>query len=164
MRAAVLLSAVTNRADEYLTPTPGTQEQSGVVHRSPRRGGLDDPRSPGNTALGAVRKCGSGRSLGRGRPRLDGPGLRRPLRRARSNSNPWVASPHRRGGKAPLADTVASNTRQGWAQGQSARTIQPIQRRLGSSSAITSRPMCTVYAHFFAAINSRSSAPAPRPR
>ena len=31
----------------------------------PRRGGLDDPRSPGNTALGAVRQCGSGRSLGR---------------------------------------------------------------------------------------------------
>ena len=63
-RAAVLLSAITNRADEYLAPTPGTQEQSGVVHRSPRRGGLDDPQSPGNTALGAVRKCGSGRSLG----------------------------------------------------------------------------------------------------
>ena len=31
----------------------------------PRRGGLDDPRLPGNTALGAVRQCGSGRSLGR---------------------------------------------------------------------------------------------------
>ena len=33
----------------------------------PGGGGLDDPRSPGNTALGAVRKCGSGRSLGRDR-------------------------------------------------------------------------------------------------
>ena len=32
-----------------------------------RRGGLDDPRLPGNTALGAVRQCGSGRSLGRDR-------------------------------------------------------------------------------------------------
>ena len=43
------------------------QKQSGIVHRSPRRGGLDDPTSPGNTAYGAVRKCGSGRSLGRDR-------------------------------------------------------------------------------------------------
>ena len=39
--------------------------------------------------------------------------------------------------------------------GQSARTIQPIQRTLGSSSAITSRPMCTVHAHFFVATNRR---------
>ena len=54
-----------NRPDLALTPR--TQKQSGIVHRSPRRGGLDDPRSPGNTALGAVRKCGSGRSLGRDR-------------------------------------------------------------------------------------------------
>ena len=38
-----------------------------IVHCSSRRGGLDDPRSPGNSALGAVRKCGSGRSLGRDR-------------------------------------------------------------------------------------------------
>ena len=37
------------------------------VHSSSRRGGLDDPRLPGNTAFGAVRKCGSGRSLGRDR-------------------------------------------------------------------------------------------------
>ena len=28
---------------------------------------MDDPRSPGNTLLGAVRQCGSGRSLGRDR-------------------------------------------------------------------------------------------------
>ena len=54
-------------ADEHLTPASGTQKQSGIVHRAPRRGGLDDPRLPGNTALGAVRKCGSGRSLGRDR-------------------------------------------------------------------------------------------------
>ena len=41
------------------------------AHRNSRAsstaGGLDDPRSPGNTALGAVRQCGSGRSLGRDR-------------------------------------------------------------------------------------------------
>ena len=33
--AAVPLPTVTNRADEYLAPTPGTQEQSGVVHGPP---------------------------------------------------------------------------------------------------------------------------------
>ena len=66
-RRAVALAPVTARADEHLALTPSTQEQPGIVHRSPRRGGLDDPRSPGNTALGAVRQCGSGRSLGRDR-------------------------------------------------------------------------------------------------
>ena len=66
-RSAVLLCAITARADEHMALTPRTQKQSDIVHRSPRRGGLDDPRSPGNTALGAVRKCGSGRSLGRDR-------------------------------------------------------------------------------------------------
>ena len=67
MRSAVLLGAVATRADEHLALAPRTQKQSGIVHRSPRRGGLDDPTSPGNTAYGAVRKCGSGRSLGRDR-------------------------------------------------------------------------------------------------
>ena len=67
MRSAVLLGAVATRADEHLALAPRTQKQSGIVHRSPRRGGLDDPTSPGNTGLGAVRKCGSGRSLGRDR-------------------------------------------------------------------------------------------------
>ena len=62
---AVLLAPVAARADEHLAPASGTQKQSGIVHCTPRRGGLDDPRLPGNTALGAVRKCGSGRSLGR---------------------------------------------------------------------------------------------------
>ena len=64
---AVLLAPVAARADEHLAPASGTQKQSGIVHCSPRRGGLDDPRLPGNTALGAVRQCGSGRSLGRDR-------------------------------------------------------------------------------------------------
>ena len=64
---AVLLAPVAARADEHLAPASGTQKQSGIAHCSPRRGGLDDPRLPGNTALGAVRKCGSGRSLGRDR-------------------------------------------------------------------------------------------------
>ena len=66
-RPAVVLAPVTARADEHLAPASGTEKQSGIVHCSSRRGGLDDPRSPGNTALGAVRKCGSGRSLGRDR-------------------------------------------------------------------------------------------------
>ena len=64
---AIALAPVAARADEHLAPASGTQKQSGIVHRSSRRGGLDDPRSPGNTALGAVRQCGSGRSLGRDR-------------------------------------------------------------------------------------------------
>ena len=57
------------RVHRIVTPlTPRSVRLSGyTIHRSPRRGGLDDPRSPGNTALGAVRKCGSGRSLGRDR-------------------------------------------------------------------------------------------------
>ena len=66
-RPAVVLAPVTARADEHLAPASGTEKQSGIVHRSSRRGGLDDPRLPGNTAFGAVRKCGSGRSLGRDR-------------------------------------------------------------------------------------------------
>ena len=66
-RPAVLLAPITARADEHLAPATGTQKHPGIVHRSPRRGGLDDPQSPGNTALGAVRTCGSGRSLGRDR-------------------------------------------------------------------------------------------------
>ena len=66
-RSAILLPTVATRAEPHLTLTPGAQKQSGIVHRSPRRGGLDDPTSPGNTGLGAVCKCGSGRSLGRDR-------------------------------------------------------------------------------------------------
>ena len=66
-RPAVVLAPVTARADEHLAPASGTQKQSGIVHRSSRRGGLDDPRLPGNTAFGAVRRCGSGRSFGRDR-------------------------------------------------------------------------------------------------
>ena len=64
---AIALAPVAARADEHLAPASGTQKQSGIVHCSPRRGGLDDPRLRGNTALGAVRQCGSGRSLGRDR-------------------------------------------------------------------------------------------------
>ena len=66
-RPAVVLAPVTARADEHLAPASVTEKQSGIVHCSSRRGGLDDPRLPGNTAFGAVRKCGSGRSLGRDR-------------------------------------------------------------------------------------------------
>ena len=67
IRRAVLLAPVAARADQHLASASGTQKQPGIVHRSPWRGGLDAPRSPGNTALGAVRTCGSGRSLGRDR-------------------------------------------------------------------------------------------------
>ena len=64
---AELLTPVAAQADEHLAPASGTEKQSSIVHRSPWRGGLDDLLSPGYTALGAVRKCGSGRSLGRDR-------------------------------------------------------------------------------------------------
>ena len=66
-RPAIPLAPITARADEHLAPASGTEKQAGIVHRSPRRGELDDPPLPGNTALGAVRKCGSGRSLGHDR-------------------------------------------------------------------------------------------------
>ena len=66
-RAAVLLAAVTMRADPHLVLTPGAQEQSGIVHRSPRRGELDDPAAYSDTGYGAARECGSGRSPGRDR-------------------------------------------------------------------------------------------------
>ncbi len=66
-RAAVLLAAVTMRADPHLALTPGTQEQSGIVHRSPRRGELDDPAAHSDTGYGAARECGSGRSPGHDR-------------------------------------------------------------------------------------------------
>ena len=65
--SAIALAPVATRADEHLAPASGTVKQAGIVHCSPRRGGLDDPRSPGNTAFEAVRQCGSGRSLGRDR-------------------------------------------------------------------------------------------------
>ena len=65
--SAIALAPVAARADEHLAPASGTEKQAGIVHCSPRRGGLDDSRSPGNTAFGAVRQCGSGRSLGRDR-------------------------------------------------------------------------------------------------
>ena len=59
MRCAVALPTIAARADEHLSLTPRAQKQPGIVHRSPRRRGLDDPTSPGNTGLGAVRQCGS---------------------------------------------------------------------------------------------------------
>ena len=52
--SAIALAPVAARADEDLAPASGTEKQAGIVHCSPRRGGLDDPRSPGNTALGAA--------------------------------------------------------------------------------------------------------------
>ena len=122
---AVPLTAVAARADENLAPAPGTHEQPRIVHRSSRRGGLDDPRSSGNTGLGAVRQCGSGRSPGRGPPSLYGPGLRRPLRRVRSNCNRAAPS-------SPEHHTMGSRARQHrfqwettWALGAATRAICP---------------------------------------
>jgi len=50
------------RTPEHPAPATGARIRSGIAHRAPRRGGLDDPRSPGNTGLGSARKRGSGRS------------------------------------------------------------------------------------------------------
>ena len=84
---AVPLTPITARADEHRAPASDTEKLSGIVHRSPRRGGLDDLPLPGNTGIGAVRKCGSGRSLGRDRQAMWSPRLRRPPRRFRSHSS-----------------------------------------------------------------------------
>jgi hypothetical protein len=64
-RPAVLLTAVTARADPHLALTPRTQKQPGIVHRVlPGEEGLDDPPLHSDTGHGAVRECGSGRSSG----------------------------------------------------------------------------------------------------
>ena len=68
------------------------------------------------------------------------------------------------GAKRPWSTPSAQTRDKAGQKGQSARTIQPIQCTLGSSSAITSRPMCTVYAHFFVATNSVPTALPPTGR
>ena len=122
-RSAVLLTAVAARADENLASAPGTYEQPGIVHRSSRRGGLDDPRSSGNTDLGAVRQCGPGRSLGRGPPSLYGPGLRRPLRRVRSNCNSATPS-------SPENHTTVSLARQHRFRRETTSVLGPATRAI----------------------------------
>ena len=151
-RPAVLLAPITARADEHLAPAPGTQKQSGIVHRSPWRGGLDDPRSPGNTALGAVRKCGSGRSLGpdrqvnsvRGCAGLPGPCdlTPTPQRRHRTGAR------RRHSGSATSVQVGSTS----WAGSPGRFSAGSVALRRSCQDLI-----CTIYPHFSVATNTRSS-------
>ena len=135
-RPAVLLAPVTARADEHLAPASGTEKQSGIDHCSPWRGGLDDPRSPGNTALGAVRKCGSGRSLGRDRQVSTVRGCVGLL--AESDLTPTHERPHRRYARRarPLAGSIGSGGKQRHVPGGRGGTIQ---RWFASTGTVSSR-------------------------
>ena len=135
-RPAVVLAPVTARADEHLAPASGTEKQSGIVHCSPRRGGLDDPRLPGNTAFGAVRKCGSGRSLGREPPSQCSPRLRQPPRRLRSHSNSPAMS-------SPVRQARVSSGRQHRLRGETNDTSQA--DAVGRFSAGSLRPAQSVH-------------------
>ena len=135
-RPAVVLAPVTARADEHLAPASGTEKQSGIVHCSSRRGGLDDPRSPGNTALGAVRKCGSGRSLGRDRQVSAVRGCVSLL--ADSDLTPTHQRCHRRYARraCPLAGSIGSGGKQRHVPGGRGGTIQ---RWFASTGTVSSR-------------------------
>ena len=151
-RPAVLLAPITARADEHLAPAPGTQKHPGIVHRSPRRGGLDDPRSPGNTALGAVRQCGSGRSLGRDRhvnsvrgcAGLPGPCdlTPTPPRRHRTGAR-------RRHSGSTTSVQVGSTS---WAGSPGRFSACSVALRRSRQDLI-----CTIYPHFSVATNIRNS-------
>ena len=150
-RPAVLLAAITARADEHLAPAPGTEKQPGIVHRSPRRGGLDDPRSPGNTALGAVRKCGSGRSLGRDRQVNE-------VRGCAGLPDPCDLTPtpqrrHRTGARRRHSRSATSVQ-----VGSTSRAGSP-GRFSACSVALRRSPqdlICTIYPHFSVAANTNS--------
>ena len=150
---AVLLASVAARADEHLAPASGTQKQSGIVHCSPRRGGLDDPRLPGNTAFGAVRKCGSGRSLGRD-PQVSAVrgcvGLL-----ADSDLTPTHERRHRRYARRarPLAGSIGSG---GKPRHVSSGRGGPIQRWFASTGTVSSRGLFAIYPRIFIATNIRS--------
>ena len=156
---AVLLPAVTARADEHLALASGTQKQPGIVHRSPRRGGLDDPTSPGNTALGAVRKCGSGRSPGHDRQVFEsgaasasspGPDL-----------TPTLERRHRLGARRPrrLNADIGSDGKQqvsGGGAGTTQSAYSPPARPTWSEGLFAK------YTRFYVAINSRPAVTAFR--
>ena len=150
---AVLLASVAARADEHLAPASGTQKQSGIVHCSPRRGGLDDPRLPGNTAFGAVRKCGSGRSLGRD-PQVSAVrgcvGLL-----ADSDLTPTHERRHRRYARRarPLAGSIGSG---GKPRHVPSGRGGPIQRWFASTGTVSSRGLFAIYPRIFTATNSSS--------
>ena len=105
---AVLLAGVTARADENLASAPGTHKQARVVHCSSRGGGLDDPRSSGNTALGAVRQRGSGRSLGLGLPVFTVRGCVTLFARCDPTPTPWRRHRLSTKRRCPLTGNIGS--------------------------------------------------------
>ena len=151
--SAIALVPVAARADEHLAPASGTQKQSGIVHRSSRRGGLDDPQSPGNTALGAVRKCGSGRSLGRDRQvhtvrgcvGLPGPCDLTPTPRRRHRTGA-----RRRHSRSTISVQVGSTS---WAGSPGRFSACSVALRRSRQDLI-----CTIYPHFSVAANTPSRA------
>ena len=149
-RPAVVLAPVTARADEHLAPASGTEKQSGIVHRSSRRGGLDDPRLPGNTAFGAVRKCGSGRSLGRDRQVSAVRGCVGLL--ADSDLTPTHERRHRRYARCarPLAGSIGSGGKPRHVPGGRGGTIQ---RWFASTGTVSSRGLFAIYPRIFTATN-----------
>ena len=153
-RPTVLLAPITARADEHLAPAPGTQKHPGIVHRSPRHGGLDDPQSPGNTALGAVRKCGSGRSLGRDRHvnSVRGcAGLPDPC-----DLTPTPQRRHRTGARRRALCRSATSIQVGstsWAGSSGRFSACSVALRRPRQD-----PICTIYPHFSAATNMRCCA------
>ena len=149
-RPAVVLAPVTAQADEHLAPASGTEKQSGIVHCSPRRGGLDDPRSPGNTALGAVRKCGSGRSLGRDRQVSAVRGCVSLL--ADSDLTPTHERRHRRYARRapPLAGSIGSGGKPRHVPGGRGGAIQ---RWFASTGTVSSRGLFAIYPRIFTATN-----------
>ena len=158
-RRAVLLAPITARADEHLAPTSGTQKQPGIVHRSPGRGGLDDPRSPGNTALGAVRKCGSGRSLGRDRQvhSVRGcAGLPDPCDLTPTPQRRHRAGARRRHSGSTISVQVGSTS---WAGSPGRFSACSVALRRSRQDLI-----CTIYPHFSVATNTDFARPAPHLR
>ena len=154
-RPAVVLAPVTARADEHLAPASGTEKQSGIVHRSSRRGGLDDPQLPGNTAFGAVRKCGSGRSLGRDRQVSAVRGCVGLL--ADSDLTPTHERRHRRYARRapPLAGSIGSGGKPRHVPGGRGG---PIQRWFASTGTVSSRGLFAIYPRIFTATNTGPSA------
>ena len=112
---------------------------------------VHDPRLPGNTALGAVRKCGSGRSLGRDRQASGVRGCVGLL--ADSDLTPTRERRHRRCARRRRALNRQHQCRWG-------TTTRPQQGAQGRSRAgllrsgrVSSRTLFAKYLRLYAAIN-----------
>ena len=161
-RAAVLLTAVTTRADQYLALTPGTQKQSRIPHRSSP--GEEDWTSREHAVILEIEPCASadlGRSPGRdlqvlksgvasaSTPEAD-------LTRTRSRR-------HGHAGYAELTHTVEGTNADpsgpdwnstGWAEDKSAERRLQIRMALEIGQYLSHR-LFAEYAHFVEAIHRR---------